>query len=365
LGDLLQHILDIILNEKDKKKFNIFLSPFGYIDYKSLQEADIGNNNNGSDLNVAFDKAADETRVSEYRIIVVQTPDAATFDLDAANAVSSANYKSVLPSGSNHSSALSTTAKDKDGNLIIRGISYKVFVLHVADGTNANINSLKVSNELTLHTPAHRAQNVKAFDVWDHNDGSDMEVSFDKAVDESTVIEYRIIVVKSADAPGFKVNAASAVTAGNYTSITPNGSDVTQTMAVDAKDKDGDLIVNNVEYVVFILSIADGTIADVNNLSAPSNEVTLIYTGDIEEPNKTVINWKIYSSGNDIYIKTNELPRKEAIVSIYTKAGKEVYKSNLSSSNTMITLDNIVNGIYIVKVQVDNNSIIRKLFIGI
>ena len=45
LGDLLQNILDISLSEKDKEKFNIFLSPFGYIDYKSLQTAQIGNDN--------------------------------------------------------------------------------------------------------------------------------------------------------------------------------------------------------------------------------------------------------------------------------------------------------------------------------
>lgn len=43
LGDLLQHILDISLSKEDKQNFNIFLSPFGYIDYKSLQTAQIGN----------------------------------------------------------------------------------------------------------------------------------------------------------------------------------------------------------------------------------------------------------------------------------------------------------------------------------
>lgn len=42
LGDLLQNILDISLTEDDKQNFNIFLSPFGYIDYKSIQTADLG-----------------------------------------------------------------------------------------------------------------------------------------------------------------------------------------------------------------------------------------------------------------------------------------------------------------------------------
>jgi hypothetical protein len=43
LGDLLQNILDISLSKDDKENFNIFLSPFGYIDYKSLSSAQIGN----------------------------------------------------------------------------------------------------------------------------------------------------------------------------------------------------------------------------------------------------------------------------------------------------------------------------------
>jgi len=45
LGDLLQYILDISLSKEDKKNFNIFLSPFGYINYKSLSSAEIGNDN--------------------------------------------------------------------------------------------------------------------------------------------------------------------------------------------------------------------------------------------------------------------------------------------------------------------------------
>lgn len=43
LGDLLQEILELTLSPTDLQKFNIFLSPFGYIDYKSISAAQIGN----------------------------------------------------------------------------------------------------------------------------------------------------------------------------------------------------------------------------------------------------------------------------------------------------------------------------------
>lgn len=45
LGDLLQEIIDITLPEKQKEKFNIFLSPFGYIDYTSIKNSSLQNEN--------------------------------------------------------------------------------------------------------------------------------------------------------------------------------------------------------------------------------------------------------------------------------------------------------------------------------
>ena len=53
--------------------------------------SDIGENGNGSDLSVSFDKAADESKVSEYRILVIKSASASTFDLETADTVASEN----------------------------------------------------------------------------------------------------------------------------------------------------------------------------------------------------------------------------------------------------------------------------------
>lgn len=117
----------------------------------NIAGADIGNNNNGSDLQITFNKAADETKVGSYRIIVVKN--GKTLDLAAANAISASNYTSVTKTGSNLTVQLSSGARDSDGDAITNG-TYKVYVLSVADGVNANLNALAGPVGVTLNAAA-------------------------------------------------------------------------------------------------------------------------------------------------------------------------------------------------------------------
>ncbi|HPG73970.1 MAG TPA: hypothetical protein PLM49_06740, partial [Bacteroidales bacterium] len=66
----------------------------------SVSVLDVANNGDGRDMEVTFSKVSDETLVSEYRVMVVKTPDSYSFDLASAN--STENYLSVLPNGSGH-----------------------------------------------------------------------------------------------------------------------------------------------------------------------------------------------------------------------------------------------------------------------
>lgn len=111
------------------------------VDGNSIVASDIGNNGNGSDLQVQFSKSSDESmKVGSYRIFVVKH--GKTFDLAAANAVSTANYTAVTKTGQNIKVTLSATAKDTDGEVIKNATAYDIYVLSVADGTNANLNAL-------------------------------------------------------------------------------------------------------------------------------------------------------------------------------------------------------------------------------
>ncbi|MDX2002132.1 MAG: T9SS type A sorting domain-containing protein [Chitinophagales bacterium] len=239
---------------------------------------DIGNSNNGTDLQVSFTKAINETNISAYRIIVVKNANAGSFNLVAANAIIAANYTSVTPTGSNIQTALGSTAKDSDGDPIQNGTPYKVFVLSVANGTGSTVNALSLpSNQITLTTAvsASLATNVSALDVANNNNGLDLQVAFTKAAAENTISEYRILVVKAANAGSFNLGLANTVGMANYTAVIPNGSNISQVLTASSKDVDGDAIVNGTPYNVFVLSVADGIIATINSLSAPSNQITL------------------------------------------------------------------------------------------
>ena len=88
----------------------------------------------------SFNKADDETRISEYRIIVVKSPN--LISLSDAEQLPISRYQSVLPNGQNKTVTLPATFQDVLGNEIFDGAFYKAYVLSVADGTNAQNNTL-------------------------------------------------------------------------------------------------------------------------------------------------------------------------------------------------------------------------------
>lgn len=242
--------------------------------------ADIANNGSGADLEVAFDMAANESTLSEYRIQVVKAANAGTFDIAAANTVSSQNFTAVAPTGANITTVLTNTSKDVDGDFIIENEPYRIFILSIADGTNAQINSLSnVSNEVTLTTPvvpSDPALVPVASDIDDNANGSDISVTFDAAVDESKVVVYRLIAVKTAAASGFGVNDAQSTPLNGGKAILPDGSsNYTVILNASQDDSDGDPIVEGVPYKIIIQSVADGVNANQDTVSVPSNEVTL------------------------------------------------------------------------------------------
>jgi hypothetical protein len=119
---------------------------------------------------------------------------------------------------------------------------------------------------------------VYAFDVSNNKDGSDLNIRANKPqhYEEINGIEYRFFIVKEENASTFDVNQAEANT--NYISKSISTS-LNFNATSSTKDTDGDLIVENQPYKVFVLSIANGIIATENVLSCPSESITL--TGPI------------------------------------------------------------------------------------
>lgn len=106
---------------------------------------DVTNHGNASDFEVAFDRV-DETRISGYRIIMVKSAQAASFQLTQANALLAPRYHAVARGAGPVRVTLAPGVLDSDGDAIVEGTHYTAFVLSVADGVNALDNALSAAS---------------------------------------------------------------------------------------------------------------------------------------------------------------------------------------------------------------------------
>ncbi|MCQ4087606.1 copper amine oxidase N-terminal domain-containing protein [Saccharibacillus sp. JS10] len=244
----------------------------------AVKGTDVGDFGDGRDLNVSFAKAQDESRVSGYKVFVVKTKDAASFNLNNANAVTAQNSTTVNKTGGNPTVALNAQSRDTAGELLRNDVPYTVFVLATSSSNVAANNTLSTASpSITLTTAGSdvSATAVAASDVSDYGDGRDLRVAFNKASNEALVNQYRVLVVKDSKAAAFTVNNANSVASANFTPITKNGSNIAQTLPNTARDTDGDPIRNGTAYRVFVLTIGSGTSSSTNVLSGASQAITL------------------------------------------------------------------------------------------
>ncbi|AOZ92595.1 hypothetical protein PNBC_16790 [Paenibacillus crassostreae] len=244
----------------------------------NLLVSDVNNYNDGRDLQVTFSRTSDETNLGHYRIMVVKTGNASNFTLSKANQVSSSNYTYVAKTGYNISQILGSSARDVDGAIIQHGVSYRVFILSVGSGSYAGSYALSsYSSEIILsgNLSVGAVTNIGVTDIGDNNDGRDLRVTFNRVSNESYVNQYRIMVVKSANASSFTLAKANAVSSSNYTYVAKTGNNISQILATTARDVDGATIKNDVNYKVFVLTVADSRYSSVNVLSSSSAEIVL------------------------------------------------------------------------------------------
>lgn len=208
-------------------------------------------------------------------------------------------------------------------------------------------------------TPAAVATAVSATDVGDAANGADMEVSFTVG-DETTVDAYRILVVKAAAAGAFDLATAQAVSAANYTDVTPSGGDVTTTLSATATDTDGDAIVQDEAYQVFVLSTENCTESQVDALSAPSEEVTLTGAAGLSDLEKTGV--KAWTNGKQLNIETSNAALVGQPFQVINTNGQVVFESRVQNQRTSMNLD-VQTGIYFIQMNVSGQSKTQKLLL--
>ncbi|MEO1050968.1 MAG: hypothetical protein AAFX87_10080 [Bacteroidota bacterium] len=114
-----------------------------------VRAVDIANDAAASDMEVSFSKPNPRDNVSEFRMMVVKA--ATTFGLTQANAVSSDNYIMVERNGKSSQLRLDELQTDTDGDEIVEGTAYQVYVLSVAEpGVELDNTLSNPSSEVTL-----------------------------------------------------------------------------------------------------------------------------------------------------------------------------------------------------------------------
>lgn len=241
----------------------------------NVAATDIGDNGNGSDLRVTFNRSTDETNVNHYRVFVVKS--GTSFNLASANAVGSANYTYVSKNGNNQTVNLLSNAKTVDNSAIGNGVAYQVYVMAVNNnGSLANALS-SGSGVITLasNTAVAAVSNVNATakNQGQAGDATDVSISFSKASSENGISGYKAFIVPANQVSGFSISSALGI---SY-NIDINKNDASSPVFLNNghRDINNKPLVVGQKYRVFVLSVSDSS-SRASNLSAASNEFSIL-----------------------------------------------------------------------------------------
>lgn len=325
----------------------------------NVKASDVSDYGDGRDLQVSFTRAQNESNVSNYRVFVVKTKDAANFNLAAAKSVSSQNYSTVSKTSTTNttlSTTLSSSARDTSGELIRSGVAYTVFVQSVSSNESVLASNLSSgSASITLSTGNTTVPFItQVTDIGDVGDGRDLRVSFNKVSNESSIHSYRVFVVKDSNYSSFNLSRANTASSYNYyTHVNKTGNNITNlTLSSGARDVDGATIRNGVYYRVFVMAV-DNNNANNNVLSAPSSSIILSSSynvGAVTSLSVTDVN--NYNDGRDLQVSFTQ-PSDRSNISYYqvfvvksSDSYFDLYKANnLNNSNnyTQINKNNSSN----------------------
>ncbi|GAA0376008.1 copper amine oxidase N-terminal domain-containing protein [Bacillus horti] len=321
----------------------------------NVRVKDISDHGDGRDLEVTFNRSADEANVDHYRVLVVKSSNARNFNLSRAEELSYRNYTVVNKTGQNQTVKLTDQTRDVDGNLIRNNESYVVYVLTAGNQRVSNRNVLSGASQAIVltenMTSSNAATNVRALDVSDHGDGRDLEVTFTKARQDTGIANYRIMVVKTSKANNFNLSSANNVNSANYTVVSKQGSSSSSTtirslLNSNTRDTDGDFIRNGVSYTVFVLSVANNSNSSNNRLSSASSTITLSSNSPIQAPtNIRAEDAGDYNDGRDLRVLFNRSSDESKVANYRIFVVREIDANsfNLNTANNLANSNNTRN----------------------
>jgi len=240
----------------------------------SVQNAEanrIYNGGNSYTVNIGFSSPEITTGILHHRILFVDSTNMDSLNVEAFLQVLPENYIEVELYNPVYSNSFDySILKDIDGNSLTYDKVYKVVILTVADMIDANISVIVIpESDLIFATPCNYVTNVSVYDNENSGNASDIKVSFNK-VDETQISSYRVFVVKNDLADSFNLEIANHTQHESYFEIIPSGTNIEISLPLELKASDGDFIIENEIYRIFVQSVADLVNTDINALSPPS-----------------------------------------------------------------------------------------------
>ncbi len=255
----------------------------------NVQPKDIGDNGDGRDLQVTFNRSTDETNVSQYRVFVVRAN--SNFNLGNANALGSSYYRAVGKTGSNLTVNFLRDSKTVDGDAIVNGVDYKVYVLAVSSNNSiANVlSSPSGTIRLTANTAVAQVTGVKVEvkTQGQAGDASDVSITFNKPNDDG-IAGYRAFIVPANQVGSFDISSAQGI--GSYVTIQKNAAGSVIGLNTGHRDINDKPLTPGQKYAVFILSVSEDNNKRASNLSAASSSFEILAQApQIVDVNKAAI----------------------------------------------------------------------------
>lgn len=236
-----------------------------------------------------------------------------------------ADLQWVVETGGGQAQTATSMAIDQDDQVYLSGGYDQMAQIGETylSGFDAGYGDIFLCKVLNTETHADFSSEVEIADVANNNNASDMQVSFQAALEEPTVDAYRVFVVKSEDAAAFNLEDANANS--HYTLVNPSELAYYQiNLPEDAKDVEGNDIEQEQFYRVFVLSIADGSIANINSLSCESNSLELIINVGLNNWEANDIQLFPNPATHTIYIHAKE----NFTMEVYNSLGQLIYQKD-------------------------------------
>ena len=243
----------------------------------ALAGEDVADLGDGRDFRLAFNRAADESGVAEYRLMAVPLGLAGGFGISEANAVAPGRYLPVAPTGANVDTVFGAGALDVTGAPIADWNLYQAVVLSVAGGP-ANGNALSAPSGVVALAPAAgigTATVASWSDRGDRGHGEDLGLRLAPAPDETPVLFYGVVAVKEAAAGAFTLAEALALPVDRYLPEAPTGDTIATRLNAASLDADGDPVTEDQPYRLFALTFPRPEASFQRALSPPSAPVIL------------------------------------------------------------------------------------------